>query len=279
MARIALLQSKGGVGKTRTAVELATGLARGAKATAGRPGRRAYRTLLLDLDPQGSATFALGIGQQPGRDAFALVTNPEAEVKDVVEPTYQSGLDIIPGSLNLIGAALGSFRIDHLAVLAKLERASADYEVIVIDCPNALAGQVAVLSMVLAHEFIVPVSPRMMDVRGLQVLIRLIEAMTGIVEQLGAQNGQPLRFPDRLGTLLTIYDTRGGNTVKQFAQSLRALPIGVYGTEMRKYAAVEVAAAASKSVVDVDPASKAADDVERFVNETIGLLQQKGYRV
>jgi len=275
---ISVTNTKGGVGKTTTAVELAAGLARG---TGNGERGRARRTLLVDADPQASATFALGRQLTPGHDIAAVLLgvnsgaegNSKMSVSEVATPTYLPGLELVPGAERFANAAWGTEPLGSLlAIRDALAAVSEQYDAIVIDCPNALAGPIAMASMLAADAYIVPAAPKFLDVRGLATMLTLVQAME---EGLAAEG---FRFPKRLGVLLTLYDSRTSNS-KGFAEQARSFLPDVFTTQIRRYVDVERASGYGRSVVDTAPESQAAKDVVAFVDEVITRAAALGFTV
>src|SRR6478672_4725231 len=130
MKLLAIANQKGGVGKTTTAVNLSTCLAAKGK-----------RVLLIDLDPQGNATSALGLEGTAGQSLYEALIG-HADIKQKIAPTRFPGLSVIPADLDLAGAEIEVARLDdHLTrlreVLAGLNY-NTGFDYVVIDCPPSL---------------------------------------------------------------------------------------------------------------------------------------------
>ena len=123
--KLAIANQKGGVGKTTTAMNLATCMA-----VAGK------KSLLVDLDPQGNATTGLGLQKDPSRGATALLAG---KAEGVVSPTSVPGLDMLVSSPSLLDAerSLGSTE-GQRRFLDALDATSAPYDQVIVDCPPAL---------------------------------------------------------------------------------------------------------------------------------------------
>src|ERR1700722_3765280 len=147
MKLLAIANQKGGVGKTTTAVTLATCLAAKGK-----------RVLLIDLDPQGNATSALGLEGTAGHSLYEALIG-HANIKEKIIPTRFKGLSMIPADLDLAGAEIEGARLDdHLTrlreVLAGLN-AEAGFDYLFLDCPPSL-GILMTNYLVVADQLLIP---------------------------------------------------------------------------------------------------------------------------
>lgn len=249
---LALVNNKGGVGKTTSAVNLAAGLA-----AEGR------RVLLADLDAQGSASLSLGLSRSDLQPGTAEVILDGRFIRDAIRASCVEGLDILPGSLGLASADLALSDVDGREAVLKtaLKPVRADYAFTILDCPPSL-GLLTVNALVAADFFLVPVPP---DFLALSGLVNLLEA----VERIRAGIGKAAAL---LGIVLTMADYRLNVTEEIGTMIRRHYGRAVFKTEIRVNVRLKEAPSFGKTIFDYDGGSAGADGYRELTKEILSRL-------
>lgn len=190
MKIIAVANQKGGVGKTTTSVNLTAALA-----------ELGVRVVLADLDPQGNATSALGLGDLKDGSLYEALVGDKT-VQELIVPTRFENFFAIPADLNLAGAEVEVARMDNHMLQLRLAleplKASKAYDYMFLDCPPSL-GILMSNALSAADEILVPIQCEYYALEGLGLLMQVTDQIRGC----GANPGLAL-----CGLLMTMYDAR-----------------------------------------------------------------------
>ena len=249
MRRIAIANQKGGVGKTTTAINLAVGLAK-----VGR------KTLLVDMDPQANATFAVVGHEEPPATTYDLLIN-DYEAGDVIIPTGQMNLDLLPSDINLAGAEVelitaigGQTRLRTKL----LSQSGLNYDFVIVDTPPSL-GLLTINSLAATIEVLIPVSASVFALKGIVQLEHTIQ-----------QVRTNLNWPELhiTGVLCTFVDHT--NVAKDVVNALRErFGKMSFDTVIPKNVKIEEAHSRAESILIYAPDSKGATAYTAFVEEVI----------
>ena len=254
---IAIVNQKGGVGKTTSTVNLGVGLAQAGN-----------RVLLVDDDPQHSLTISLGIRNADDDLDTTLATAMQAEIRDESVPWEEGiihsgeGVDLLPANIELSGVEMTLFNAMSREQVLKsvLSRVKENYDYILIDCMPSL-GLMSVNALVAADSVIIPSAPDFLSTKGLNLLIRTIS-------RVRRQINPKLKIE---GILLTMTDSR-----TNYGKQISALIRQAYGKHLkvfeqtipRSVRAAEISAA-GKSIFAYDPKGKVAEAYKSLAKEVL----------
>jgi chromosome partitioning protein len=245
MRTIAMINRKGGCGKTAATVSLAGAL--------GESGRR---TLVIDLDPQGSASSWIGPGPTDGRELFETFLGTQSLI-DLAQPSRAAGVDIVPASSWLVTAER-TLQVDlALGAIRALERLPAAWDFVLIDCPPTL-GYLASAALCGCREVVLPMQPHGLDASGVEPVL---EEMTRIRQQLN---------PGLILTGIVVGRVSRTNHARDVMAGLREIYDGdLFEATIRDSIRVPEAAAAGVPVTAYVPDANVAADVRAVAEELV----------
>jgi chromosome partitioning protein len=255
MQTVAVVNQKGGCGKTTTAVNLAAALAEQGK-----------NVLLIDLDPQGHAS--IGLGHDPDvleRTICDALTNPSIPLNSVVLPTAMDRLFLAPASIILAGAEIELSRMANkeLILAGHLKTVAGRYDMCVIDCAPTF-GILTISAMVASTRVIVPVQAHYYSMEGLRRVLETIRLIRGRFHPYSAES---------LNILLTLVENRT-TLSKQIQLQMREIfgPM-VFSTVIHANVRLCEAPSAGQPVLLYAPRSRGAMEYRALAGEILGDFQ------
>ena len=259
---IAVVNQKGGTGKTTTTENIGIGLVNEGK-----------KVLLIDMDPQGSLTISLGY-PRPDEMYPTLSDVLEKVIRENLENpkegiiNQREGLDLMPGNIELSGLEVSLVNIMSRETILKryLDEIKKDYDYILLDCMSSL-GMVTMNALVAADSVLIPVQAQYLSAKGLEQLLQT-------VSKVRRQINPKLKID---GIVLTMVDKR-----TNYAKEISALVRNVYGGNIKVFKtdiphsvrAAEISAE-GKSIFEHDPKGKVAEAYRELTKEVIAIGEKK----
>ena len=245
---ISITNQKGGVGKTTTALNLSSALA-----------LKGHKVLLVDLDPQASASSGLGMDSQ--KDIYAALMN-QCSLKEVVCSSSINGLDVAPASSHLAGAEIDLVHEENreFFLKSKLEEIRNNYEFIIIDTPPSL-GFLTLNALSASDVFMVPLQCEYYALEGLSRLL-------GTAQEVKKRWNSSLKLQ---GILLTLFDARNSLSYRVEQEVRRHFGEQVFRTIIPRNVRLSEAPSFGKTIFQYEPHCLGAMAYEQLAGE----LQQQ----
>ena len=243
---ISVANQKGGVGKTTTAVNFSTILA-----------KKGNKVLLIDTDPQGNATSGLGIDKNVNFSVYDVIIN-DVEIENTVQKTIVKNLDLCPSNIDLAGAEVELVSVENREhrLKEKINSQKDKYDYIIIDCPPSL-GLITLNAFTASDSVLIPVQCEYYALEGLGQLLNTINLVKRhLNEDLEVE-----------GALLTMFDARTNLSNQVVKEVNRYFENKVYKTVIPRNVRLSEAPSYGMPISVYDPRSKGAKSYEKFVKE------------
>ncbi|MBR0225682.1 MAG: ParA family protein [Thermoguttaceae bacterium] len=261
MRTIAIMNQKGGVGKTTTSVNLSAALAAAGK-----------KVQLIDLDPQAHASLHLGLTFENEFDSVYDVLVKDVAL-NVVRRQVQDNLWLVPAHLDLAAAdfELASVLGREKILADKIAEDNMEFDYIIVDCPPSL-GVLTLNALVAVEEVVIPLQPHFLALHGLSKLLETIELVAKRLNSKLRVSGVALCLYDGHTTLAN--DVR--NDVKNFFGLHEGRPdawsnVVVFDTNIRRNIRLAEAPSYGQSIFDYDPKSNGAEDYRALAQEILNM--------
>lgn len=244
---IAVVNQKGGVGKTTTAVNLAAAL-----------GSKGKKILLVDIDPQGNTTSGYGIIKKTLTCTSYDLLIGRCSAKETIIRTSFEGVSVIPSGMNLAGAEIELANLDKRESRLKsaLALVKEDFDFILLDCPPSL-GLITLNGLCAADTLIVPIQCEFYALEGLSQLISTVRNVKRLYNP----------YIDIEGVLLTMYDGRLNLTQQVVDEIKKCFPKKVYSTFIPRNVRLSEAPSYGEPIMYYDKSSKGTKAYDTLADE------------
>lgn len=255
---IGVINQKGGVGKTTTAVNLSAVL-----------GDKGYTVLLVDLDPQGNSTSGLGFDKSDCElSSYDCLLNDDFNPSDAIADLDTKNVKLIPATIDLAGAEAelvqAIARETRLKdALDAIQKENDCFDFVIIDCPPSL-GMLTINALTAAQELIIPIQSEFYALEGLS---KIIDSVNMVKKRLN---------PDLeiLGVLLTMYDKRTALAQQVASQVTEFFGDRLFDTKIPRTVRISEAPSFGQSILEYDPEGKGAKAYRKLGNEVIDRYQE-----
>lgn len=246
---ISIVNQKGGVGKTTTAINLSNAL-----------GENRKKVLLVDIDPQGNSTSGLGFNKKElERSSYHLLMGL-SESEEIIQKTKFKNLYLLPADMNLAGAELELVDTQNRESRLKkgLEKIKGDFDFIFLDCPPSL-GLITLNALTVSDSFLVPIQCEYYALEGLSQLMTTVRTVRKLYNP----------SLDIEGVLLTMYDSRLNLTRMVVEEVKRFFPKKVFSTVIPRNVRLSEAPSFGLPICEYDKSSTGAQAYMNLATEFI----------
>lgn len=248
---IAVVNQKGGVGKTTTAVNLGAYLAHLGK-----------QVLLVDIDPQANATSGLGIEHKNLEHGVYEALIGQKRLFEVTKRTLQDGFQVAPATVSLAGAGIELVSLEDREFRLKniIEEIKDEYDYVIIDGPPSL-GLLTINSLVAADEILIPIQSEYYALEGLGQLLDTIGLVqANLKPELGI-----------MGAVITMYDKRNRLSNSVMQELYQYFPNRIFRTVVPRSVRLAESPSYGRSILHYDPRSRGGRAYERLAREILAL--------
>lgn len=251
---ISIVNQKGGVGKTTTAVNLGAYLAHLGK-----------NILLVDIDPQANATSGVGIEHRDLPHGIYESLIGEKQIYEIIKRTLQDKFHVAPATMGLAGAGIELVGMEDREFRLKkvLEEVRGEYDYIIIDGPPSL-GLLTVNSLVAADEVLIPIQSEYYALEGLSQLLETIGLVqANLKPELGI-----------MGAVITMFDKRNKLSTSVMNELYQYFPNRVFRSIIPRSVKLAEAPSFGRSILHYDPKSKGGKAYHKLAREFVDLEKQ-----
>jgi chromosome partitioning protein len=247
---VAVLNQKGWVGKTTTAINLGAYLAKAGQ-----------RVLIIDFDPQGNASSGLGIDKQSTETTIYQVLAGKTKIDKAIVETIVPNLSLIVANQDLAAAEVELANTDHREYQLKEALGVLDYDYVFIDCPPAL-GLLTVNALTAAHWLLIPVQAEYYALEGLSQLLSVMQRV-----KQGLNTNLEL-----LGVVVTMFDSRTTLAEQVYVELQKYFDSKMFKTVIPRNVRLAEAPSYGKPIAEHDKWSKGARAYKQLAKEVMGRV-------